>query len=357
MTGGDATHFKFLGGRGLRLLLLAVLAAPVAAQNGPSTSRPGSILFFPQLLVDADHETVVRVTNTSNSMRLASCFYVSGDTLQETGFDLVLTKQQPTHWLVSTGRQVDPTDRLCSRVNGECGDAGLDPGLVPAMQPSFRGELVCVQTDESGFPSPGNSLTGEVTVRDTASGDSATYTALAVQGNPDTFISAPVLQLNASDLLPNGDYAACPQTLVLTHLAAGAADPLAGPGSTVQTELTLVSCSQDFANRELTAVTVGFDVTNEFEQKLSASIQFTDWLSASLTDISGVFGVALAGSASLRTQITPLPGGPGVLAVAREVHAVGAAAPVTASAAANLHIQGSRADIGASDVISLPSAF
>mgnify|MGYP001075677390 CR=1 FL=1 len=67
----------------------------------------------------------------------------------ETDFDIWLTKQQPTHWVVSQGRLVNAADQPCSNNAGvpngqsggifpsggffDCNDAGLDPGRVPPV--------------------------------------------------------------------------------------------------------------------------------------------------------------------------------------------------------------------------------
>src|SRR5262249_28617800 len=91
------------------------------------------------------------------------CFYVNGQSVggvpiwQVTDFDLVLTRQQPTHWGVAQGRAVNPMD---SSLSGK----GLDPGLVPPVPLGFTGFLTCVEVMPSGEPSGANSLKGEATV-------------------------------------------------------------------------------------------------------------------------------------------------------------------------------------------------
>jgi len=100
-----------------------------ALRADTTTSAGSSILIFPKVMVlsrDYDPQgldTVIQISNTSNSMVYAHCVYVNGAPLdprfppsaqnppqcQEVDFTIFLTKQQPTHWVVSTGRRVEPS--------------------------------------------------------------------------------------------------------------------------------------------------------------------------------------------------------------------------------------------------------
>src|SRR5262249_18749940 len=95
------------------------------ATAGGTTGRSASILVFPKVIADSSRDTIIQITNTSNSMVHAHCFYVnggltfpdgpdgipnSGDEFPSAGnpvlwteldFDIWLTKQQPTYWVVS----------------------------------------------------------------------------------------------------------------------------------------------------------------------------------------------------------------------------------------------------------------
>src|ERR1700690_2375820 len=93
--------------------------------NPPTTEQSASILVFPKVIADGTRDTIIQITNTSNNMRLTHCFYVDGALTNtslpagpqnpplctEIDFDIVLTKQQPTHWVVSTGRLNNPLDK------------------------------------------------------------------------------------------------------------------------------------------------------------------------------------------------------------------------------------------------------
>ena len=161
------------------------------AQAQVTTEKSASILVFPKVIADGTRDTVIQITNTSNSMVHAHCFYVNGALTFpelppgainpplwiETDFDIWLTKQQPTHWVVSKGRLVNAADQPCTNNAASvemssglpsggfynCNDAGLDPGRVPPVVDYFTGELKCIEVDPSGAPLSGNHLKGEAT--------------------------------------------------------------------------------------------------------------------------------------------------------------------------------------------------
>jgi hypothetical protein len=124
------------------------------------------------------------------------------------------------------------------------------------------------------------------------------------------------------------------------------ADPDSGsPGSptgNVSTELTLVPCSADFENVTGGRSTVQFAITNEFEQNFSASTTVDCWLNADIGDIgssqgTSAFSVAVLGSGTAFTTITPVDLDGGVIGLAQESHALTA---TSASAAWDLQAEG-----------------
>src|SRR5215468_293292 len=108
-------------------VLVSVLVLASMTRAEVSTDVSGSVLVFPKVVwtgqvVDGsqtaalERDTVIELSNTSNNMVHAECFYVDARSLngqpvwQETDFSIWLTKQQPTHWVASQGRQVNPAD-------------------------------------------------------------------------------------------------------------------------------------------------------------------------------------------------------------------------------------------------------
>ena len=60
----------------LAVVLVGGLASSAVADV--VTERSGSILVFPKVVADGSRDTIIQITNTSNSMVHAHCFYVNG---------------------------------------------------------------------------------------------------------------------------------------------------------------------------------------------------------------------------------------------------------------------------------------
>jgi hypothetical protein len=319
-----------------------------------TTDQAGSIVIYPKVIADGTRDTLIQLTNTSNMPRFVHCLYVNaastctgtspgvlcednddceeGQTCvqdwQETNFGLVLTRQQPTIWRVSTGRLLN----LGDEADGECDDTvedgtprqncpGFDPGNIINPVIPFRGELKCIEVDESDVPAAMNSLKGEAileTLRDNglsnATPQISKYNAINIRGNSDNNDGNLALDLD------NEEYNACPEALEVVHYANLATDPIAasldpencdtnglcaagddaGEPCTsdadcdngvcmfcpVRTEITLIPCSQNFENALPTSVQALFqDVFDEEEEGISSNEQVTCWMNQDLSDI------------------------------------------------------------------------
>lgn len=263
----------------LGAVALAVAMTAGMAWANTSTELPGSILILPKIVADGTRDTLVEVSNTSNTLVTAHCYYVNGAPAdptqppgptnpplwQEIDFFLFLTRQQPTVWQVSEGRDVNPFDNI----------PGFDPGLIPPVLPGFQGELVCIQVDGSGAPVGGNALTGSATLVGPGA-DSSKYNGIAVAGLDVGEDS----QLDLDDV----EYSACPTELAFTHFAQAVEDPLLGPGSEVVSRLSLVPCTHDFENQVPAQVGLRVFSYDEFEDQLSGIINFTCRFDAALDD-------------------------------------------------------------------------
>jgi len=349
------------------------LCAVVPARAATTTEQSVSILIFPKVIFDGTRDTFIQISNTSNSMTHAHCFYVNaaplcigaGDCLAgtcdgvcqpqwvEVDFDIWLTKQQPTHWDVAQGRLSNPlTDVSCGPNVSDCNAAGLDPGRVPPVSSlPFTGELRCIEVDQSGAPISGNHLKGEATIVSN-DGEASKYNAVGILGEPFTNDGNDVLCLGGgiTDQCPAGaEYEGCGQTLLLDHFAGGADDPLFGPTSEVDTELTVVPCAADFEGQNPASIKVNFVVFDEFELQFSASVPVTCWGTFLLSDIRNIFDVAVLESRFAQTQmVASTLSDSGFVAVSEEFHHLGSQ---QTTAAFNLHEQGTRA---ATDLIIIP---
>lgn len=367
--------------------------------NGASadivTERSASVLVFPKVIANGTRDTLIQITNTSNSMVHAHCFYVNAAPTfrnlppdpvlnpplwQEIDFDIWLTKQQPTYWRVSTGRQdnfVEGIDAPCSfnPENLDCPNAGFDPGAVPPVVDDFVGELKCVETDQVGAPISGNHLKGEATVItydvcspggvcqigggscainsdcDTTDFDTAKYNAVGVLGNEfNNGDGTLCLGGEPNDQCPDAEYNGCPDFWILNHFDSGAENPVLGEESSVNTHVTIVPCTQNFESQVPETVTLQLLTYNEFEQPLSSSTTVTCWADLDLREIdANVFGNI--DSTFAQTRIRPSGGSrSGVMMVATEFHTV-AEGGRTGSASFNVHHEGTRAG---QDVITIP---
>jgi len=380
--------------------LLGLMVSGASAEL--TTERSASILVFPKVIANGTRDTIIQITNTSNSMVHAHCFYVNAAPTdpalppdpvlnpplwQEIDFDIWLTKQQPTHWVVSRGRAVNPQDPPCDRLTDtyECSDSGLDPGRVPPLPEDFVGELKCVEVDASGAPISGNHLKGEASVItlnacgpqlqcgdgsrcwsdndcpigdtcedagnwcelqntpcsvecDPSFNDVAKYNAIGVIGNENNN-GDPFLCLGGepSDQCQTGaEYDGCPETWILNHLAYGAENPYVGEGSFVSTTVTVVPCTQNYETQDPTTVTLQLLTYNEFEQVFSSSTSVTCWADLKLTDINNLFRRTTLASDFAQTRIRSSAGTQsGFMLVATEDHYVGDALPATSEGASD----------------------
>ena len=397
--------------RPLRALLCAAALAGLAGQARAdvTTERSASILVFPKIIANGARDTAIQITNTSNSLVRAHCFYVNAALTNpelpqgplnpplwlEVDFTIQLTKQQPTYWFVSRGRDVNPTDTPCSRDLRFCPDAGIDPGHVPPVVPDFVGELKCVEVDDSGAPLSGNHLKGEATIiSPRVPGDiildpltvfrgASTYNAIGVLGeenNGDAILVLGGGQCGGSGAICTSEedcggqgpcvfeYNACPQTWILNHAADGAPDialedeRLDG-SSSITTELTVVPCTQNFETQIPTTVTLQFLTFNEFESQFSVSTSVTCWGNFKLGDL-GAPAMTFAGqlpdpqgTVFLQSRIRSAAGTPfGTFMVAEEAHIAKRTTtlpfPIGTRAAVNLHVEGSRS---VPDLITIPA--
>ena len=361
-----------------------------------TTEESASILVFPKVIANGTRDTIIQITNTSNNMRHAHCFYVNAapsipglpisdvnpPLWTEIDFDITLTKQQPTKWVVSTGRRFPAFEDTCAGLatNGDrqcdpsttgggdadCCDAGFDPGRIPPSAPDFTGELKCVEVDASGFPVGGNALKGEATLVDPSNGDVSKYNAIGLKGfDTNNMDGTLCLGGGVTASCPTGaEYEACPRLWIIDHPADGAINPVAdnfGFNSSASATLTVVPCTQNFETQAPEDVTVQFLIMNEFEQQLSASTSFQCWASWALNGseadganpyggISSAFEKATIGTDLVKTTARAV-GNNGIMMVVEETN-VDSDNGLTARSAQNVHT--SFQDVTGQDIITIP---
>jgi len=340
----------------LGLVLAAMALWGTRAGADVVSDRPGSVVIWPKVIADGTRDTIIKLTNTTNLQVFAHCEYVVGSGFcsltpqfcsrtsplgggspdctqfpgvanqcvlnwQTSDFDVILTRQQPTFWRVSTGR----VDNPFLPDNGQCitftdgptlrqSCPGLFPvGMVPppAVQatppftgpgPFFRGELKCIQVNEDGSPNTANALKGEAIIETLGSNQISEYSAINVIGN-ETPASSP-LELNGIS------YNACPEAVEFTHYARGASDLVAADlgapcvgGCPVRTEITLIPCREDFENETPIRFVGNFNIWDDFEQFQSTELPFNCWVNLDLTAL-GFNPASLNGTTFNHTRVT-----------------------------------------------------
>jgi len=319
----------------LATLLLAtglIAAVPASGQSVLGSDKLGSVLVFPKVVSDASTDTMIEIFNAGTDEVYLRCFYIRGAIPRtRTEMRLTLTRQQPTHWVVSRGRSVNPDDPPCSPDSLSCGGAGEDPGVIPAM-PAFLGELICVQTDATHEVVIGNALGGQATIRDLVQGDVSQYPALRLAGDPDT-PSSNTLCLGAG--CDTARFDACPRHWTLSHLSDTTTAMTEGEAAVDATEITAVYCTQNLATLSIPAVLMNFSITNELEQRFGGALVINGWANLDL----GALGVdrAALGTLFVQTQISTSPSDGGLFIVARQQRRSGGLQPRRAASGLAAH--------------------
>jgi hypothetical protein len=365
----------WLTGLGVVLAVIA-LAALSGRRAGAlvADDQAGTIAIFPKVIADGTRDTIITLTNTSNMQAYVHCEYVQGAGICETSplvapvfctrdiptsperstectavpgerclvrwqsqnFDLILTRQQPTMWRVSTGRVFDLLYnskscelRLISGVFREVCPGffftniadPLNPTgnlLPPPGSPFFRGELKCFQTDQTlSAIMAGDALKGEAileTINPAASPRISEYNSINIQGEEGT--SDLVLKLNHTPTggMGVGEFDACPEAIEFTHFGNGANNIIASAlsptacdttGCPVRTEITVIPCTENFESEQGSRVPLFFEFFDEFETPLNSSSPILDcWATYDLSSLTTT-QASTGGSTFWKTRITP----------------------------------------------------
>lgn len=376
---------------GRQVALSTFMSVLMAAASGSAlraevvADQSGALLIFPKIVVDTSGtltgrptDTLLQITNTSNSVISARCVLVDstprciGTDGPETActergeadgqrrctgsrcrpqwrkaqdFQFTLTKRQPIAWRASEGLLSFPCDGFDPNSPGGCAFGGSNTapdgtpsGIPPVTDDPFLGEIKCAQVNPEDFTPTvglndgndrGGDLAGHATIVSVGRTDARKYNAIALQStgvnNGDD-----VLQIGG----PGAEYNACPHSLIMQHLFDGASVTYgsgSGFSARVATDVTLVSCSQDFLTDSTQPTTLQLLVFNEFEQRFSTSVPFDCWRETRLTDLAtrpgssddalSLFNVNVQGTLAGQTRIRPVSSSGrsnGVLGIAEE---------------------------------------
>jgi hypothetical protein len=407
-------------------------SAGAARAQVVSSDQPAGYIVFPKVQVDTAGlftggsavDTVVQFANTdatAGQTRALHCFWINANSCcggpcgplnttfcdpssddptlncratgqvctagwRATDFFFELTINQPIGFAASVVGFVPP----CNDPNNPqgCVEVGGGSGAISGVpEDPFIGELKCVQVEDltTLIPAPRNDVTGKARIYEvSATGvDVREYNAVGIQSFPANFggqtsaqnsvlclgtLASDTGVATANQICPQQEYAACPSTLILDHFFEGAI-PF-DDGDAVQTQLTLVPCTESIENTDPNAgsnltgqasTVAQFAIYNEFEQRFSSSTRVECFRTIRLADVdtvvgpsgdaASVYSVGVQGTLTGQTRIRGVPSGVeqhGLLGVAEEVYASGF------SDAFNLHHDGTR-PAGAGDIVRLPA--
>jgi hypothetical protein len=417
---GSASRSQWIGAVAALVLVGWAAAARAQGVNVAASDLTGGYVVLPKIIVHTTGgtpavlpgqqatDTIIQMTNTNQTEQIrVDCWWVNANShcggctsigcgpICDTNADCVaaglpglncvagwsvqdltvqLTSGQPIGFLASSGLSQVPCDKKNQPVPplGPCIQTTTGSNVKAVPEDPFRGELKCVQVDENDVPVDGSDLKLEATIVSTTvpttppgpTGETtaASYNAIGFASDT-TGTGDPADPLCLGSLPPgNTDacaatYAPCPGVLILDHFFEGATPEF---GGIVNTDLTLVPCSEDLGDP---TVSSSFDVLaqmlvyNEFEQRFSTSAHVSCYRATTLADIDtvrgplgdqfSVFSVGVEGTLTGQTRIRGVQGpdgrlGYGLLGVACENYRTVPGGPVVATDAFNLHHSGFR---------------
>jgi hypothetical protein len=278
-------------------VLVIALASATGVQAAPdvaNTSQKGSLLVFPDVRVDGNWSTLIRIQNDGTSDVDIQCYWMDGNK-NRVDFNFVITREQPFWFDARTGsgtRQVNafpytvangfdnpylltPDNPATGPNEAEATEA--DPGLGPY----FKGFLACWAVNGTGQAHvKWNHLSGTATVWSPAAGAAYEYPAYAffVKNGLDL---APIGAPNTLRLDGN-EYDACPLYLVGQFTPVGpfvgsVVAPGVGAPSVRGTRLAVVGCTLRLNQDWFPVYTkLQFDVWNEDEVKFTGAYECAD---------------------------------------------------------------------------------
>lgn len=338
---------------GIAAIVLGGLLLPVEtalAQASPDSRA--ALLVYPHVKVDTARgiDTVVQLSNTRNTVANVQCFYVAADqACSPTSFEMRVTASQPLGWRAGNGLSRFPLADLLGP-SGQRNDRSLIP---PVPGDPFEGSLWCLAVDGNSRPAGNNALIGTATVErfDPPHFDAAAYNAIGVRGlSPavgDSLLLGGAL----------GTYESCARTLTAVHYLDGALDAPT-KASRVSTRLVIVPCTLDLSKPAVSEVSMQYEVTNEFEQRLAVRReQIGCEQSGTLSSLDAddpersIFNASVSGTLTAQTRVYASGGTVGILALGIETQTETADPGRTHSAMFTVATIGQRLE---SDVITLP---
>lgn len=323
------------------------------------SDQAAAIVNYPIISVSDNVDTVIQLSNTSNTAIDVHCFYENAnsrcsntgepcesssdcedggsygscdpaDNLNETDFKIRLTPRQPIGWLASEGLSEFKIDGVTMfGRDGSSSNAGSR--IPPVAEIPYVGTLKCIAVKADGTPSNRNDLIGNATIEYFDSQgqnhfDVAQYNAIGSKSVGDWTEGDNELMLGGE----SAEYEGCPSTVYFNHFFDLAENPASDANEQITTNLVLMPCTQDYLRQPCAAAVVQYLVYNEFEQRFSTSrtVKCLQNLQISKIDTTqtqrsifsaGVAGT-LTGQSHLKSPVVPADKSVGVIGIAIERH-------------------------------------
>lgn len=245
-----------------------------------NTSKKGSLLIYPLIKTGAGGDTIIRLTNGYYESVKVKCFYRTSYPFADSSWIFTLLPNQSIAWVASTGKGPD----------GQRVPAGL--AQPPALPSGTVAELRCWAVNSSGTQQiVWNWLSGDAIVSEGSKSMVWEYSAWRFAVNSSTTGASAG---TAGKLLLTGDsgnYDACPTGLLFNFFkqTGNAAAKGTFAAGTVNSELTLVPCKQDFVHDSAPAVYASMALQDEVQTLLNGAYacvgctdSATQWFSESL---------------------------------------------------------------------------
>jgi hypothetical protein len=263
--------------------VLALAAAASAAPNVGNATQKGSLLIWPDIRVDGNYNTIVRIANDGSNAVAVKCYWMDGNK-NRNDFVVDLTKNQTIWFDAKYGDGTKPINPMPKDANYPIWD---NPFLPDTGNKGYKeGLLVCfaVRNDETDAKK-WNHLSGTAVVFNADRGTAYEYSAYAFvrepSGGGDAF--APLVPDGIIDL--NGfEYDSCPQYMTGSMFPYNKV--LSGENDAFQTEtwfridenrLAVAGCRLDLKQDWVPVWTkLQFDVWDSNETKATGGYECAD---------------------------------------------------------------------------------
>jgi len=260
--------------------VLAMASGAYAAPDVAQASQKGSLLVWPDIRVDGNWATLIRISNDGDQDVDVKCYWMDGNK-NRLDFVFEITQDQPFWFDAETGNGTKKVNGFPSGPANGFTNTGGNPFLPGGAGAYFKGLLACWVVDENASEQlKWNHLSGTATVYSEAGAYEYNAYAFFVGGDVGAaFNLQPVGDGGTLDLGGPGSqfYDQCPLYQIGQFSPAGFVNPRGAGPTMTSNRLAIATCNlrlqQDWTP-EWTKL--HFDVWNEDEVKFTGAYECSD---------------------------------------------------------------------------------